>query len=306
MEAQYELRVVGTQRLAGVLVHGTNQLELEYPHIARWTPRPVTATGMSPENGRRKSRATLTTRSRLSLHDALALLKRKLDDTRLPDEVNAAEWAYGTSLTGSAAKGIPLLFVHDWPGGLLEVTKSPRVAWSEGVLEKGFHAMRYAELFNKLMASLSYSEYVTQSGDCGHVYLIPSFTARERRFAAHTENFFKNGRGYSAEQATKPQTIGFSLLLLGWICEKLVTWTNCSRGSRFIGSRAWGPAASIRIYYELALAGQVVSFPKTTVPVGLSYFPKDLVQFSRIWLRAQAKIVFESEHEVGWHFAASE
>ena len=25
----------------------------------------------------------------------LALLKRKLDDTRLPDEVNAADWAYG-------------------------------------------------------------------------------------------------------------------------------------------------------------------------------------------------------------------
>jgi hypothetical protein len=30
--------------------------------------------------------------------DALALIKRKLDDTRLPDEVNAAEWAYGTPL----------------------------------------------------------------------------------------------------------------------------------------------------------------------------------------------------------------
>ena len=30
--------------------------------------------------------------------DALALLKRKLEDTRLPDEVNAAEWDYGTPL----------------------------------------------------------------------------------------------------------------------------------------------------------------------------------------------------------------
>ena len=30
--------------------------------------------------------------------DALALLKRKLDDTRLPDEVNTAEWAYGVPL----------------------------------------------------------------------------------------------------------------------------------------------------------------------------------------------------------------
>ena len=30
--------------------------------------------------------------------DALALLNRKLKDTRLPDEVNAAEWAYGVPL----------------------------------------------------------------------------------------------------------------------------------------------------------------------------------------------------------------
>ena len=30
--------------------------------------------------------------------DALALLKRKLDDTCLPDEVKAAEWAYGVPL----------------------------------------------------------------------------------------------------------------------------------------------------------------------------------------------------------------
>jgi hypothetical protein len=30
--------------------------------------------------------------------DALALLKRKLDDTCLPDEVKEAEWAYGVPL----------------------------------------------------------------------------------------------------------------------------------------------------------------------------------------------------------------
>ncbi|KAH9035724.1 alpha/beta-hydrolase [Lactarius pseudohatsudake] len=358
--------------------------------------------------------------------DALALLKRKLDDTRLPDEVNAAEWAYGAPLADikrlvsrwkdgydwhtyerelnalpmftrtiavdgfgelsvhyvhqrSAAKGaIPLLFVHGWPGSFLEATKIlplltavsadhpsfhvvapslPGFAWSEGMLEKGFHAEHYAELFNKLMISLGYSEYVTQGGDWGHVltlttaskygpkhvkashsnmpicdppsfrenpitllrYWISSFTARERQFAAHTENFFKNGRGYSAEQATKPQTLGFSLAdspvgLLAWIYEKLVTWTDAypwtddevlTWVSVYWFSRA-GPAASVRIYYELAFAGQVVSFPKTTVPVGLSYFPQDLVQFPRVWLRAQANIVFESEHEVGGHFAAYE
>jgi hypothetical protein len=92
-------------------------------------------------------------------------------------------------------------------------------------------------------------------------------------------------------------------------------------------SRA-GPAASIRIYYETAHAEKSPRFPKTSVPVGLSFFPKELVHFPRVcvptipssglflcWtnegcesslLRAQAKIVFESEHKVGGHFAAYE
>ncbi|KAH9056305.1 Alpha/Beta hydrolase protein [Lactarius vividus] len=363
--------------------------------------------------------------------DTLALLKRKLDDTRLPDEVNAAEWAHGAPLADikrlvsrwkdgyewrtherelnalpmftrtiavegfgelsvhyvhqrSAAKGaIPLLFVHGWPGSFLEVTKIlplltavstdhpsfhvvapslPGFAWSEGVLEKGFHMEHYAELFNKLMISLGYSEYVTQGGDWGHLltlttaskygpkhvkashsnmpicdppsfrenpitmlkYLISSFTARERQFAAHTENFFKNGRGYSAEQSTKPQTLGFSLAdspvgLLAWIYEKLVTWTDAYSWTDDEGASPYlltwvsiywfsrsGPAASVRIYYEFAHADNGTRFPKTSVPVGLSFFLKEVMQFPRVWLRAQANIVFESEHEVGGHFAAYE
>ncbi|KAH8981703.1 Alpha/Beta hydrolase protein [Lactarius akahatsu] len=358
--------------------------------------------------------------------DALALLKRKLDDTRLPDEVNAAEWAYGAPLADirrllsrwkdgydwrtherelnalpmftrtieveafgelsvhyvhqkSAAKGaIPLLFVHGWPGSFLEVTKVlplltsvsadhpsfhvvapslPGYAWSEGVLEKGFHGKHYAELFNKLMISLGYTEYVTQGGNWGHILalttaslygpkhvkashtnspicepptffgspivllkcLITSFTSREREAASITENFFKNGMGYYAEQSTKPQTIGYSLAdspvgLLAWIYEKLVTWTDAYPWTddeilTWISicwfSRA-GPAASIRIYYELALSGEVIAFPKTTVPVGLSFFPKDLVRSPKVLLRSKGRIVFESEHKVGGYFAAYE
>ncbi|KAH8990644.1 Alpha/Beta hydrolase protein [Lactarius hatsudake] len=357
--------------------------------------------------------------------DALALLKRKLDDTRLPDEVNAAEWAYGAPLADirrlvsrwrdgydwrtherelnalpmftrtieveafgelsvhyvhqkSAAKGaIPLLFVHGWPGGFLEVTKVlplltsvsayhpsfhvvapslPGYAWSEGVLEKGFRAKHYAELFNKLMITLGYTEYVTQGGNWGHIlalttaslygpkhvkashtnspicepptffgspiillkYWITSFTSREREAASITQNFFKNGMGYYAEQTTKPQTIGYSLAdspvgLLAWIYEKLITWTDAypwtddeilTWVSIYWFSRA--AAASVRIYYELALSGEVIVFPKTAVPVGLSFFPKDVVQFPKVLLRSKGRIVFESEHKVGGIFAAYE
>jgi hypothetical protein len=70
-------------------------------------------------------------------------------------------------------------------------------------------------------------------------------------------------------------------------------------------------------------------FPKTSVPIGMSFFPKEIIQrpracvsivpfYSICWadegciieasslLRAQGKIVFESDHEVGGHFASYE
>ncbi|KAH9025219.1 alpha/beta-hydrolase [Lactarius pseudohatsudake] len=350
--------------------------------------------------------------------DALALLKRKLDDTRLPDEVNAAEWAYGAPLADikrlanrwkdaggrtrklnalpmftrtiamdgfgglnvhyvhqkSAAKGaIPLLFVHGCT--FLEVTKVlplltavsadhpsfhvvapslPGYAWSEGVLKQGFNAKHYAELFNKVMILLGYAEYVTQGGDWGHILtlttaslygpkhvkashtnlpicepptfgtpivllqcLIASFTSREREAEAASQDFFKSGMGYFREQSTKPQTLGFSLAdspigLLAWVYEKLVTWTDAYPWTddevlTWI-SIYWfscaGPAASVRIYYEIGDA--VVGFPKTTIPVGLSFFPKELARFPKVLLRSKGRIVFESDHEAGGHFAAYE
>ncbi|KAH8990648.1 alpha/beta-hydrolase [Lactarius hatsudake] len=161
----------------------------------------------------------------------------------------------------------------------------PVFAWSEGVLENGFRAEHYTEL--TLTAASKYSpKYVKASHSnmpicdppsfCENpiTLLQSSFTARERQFPAHTGNFFKNGRGYSAGQATRPQTLGFSLAdvgLLAWIYEKLITsypWTN-DKVLMWI-SIYWFSRAG------LALADQV------------------------------AKIVFESEHEVVGHFAAYE
>jgi len=359
--------------------------------------------------------------------EALSLLKRKLDDTRFPDEINDAEWAYGAPLADikrlterwrdgynwrvherelnalpmftrsidvqgfgelsvhyvhqrSSVKGaIPLLFSHGWPGSFLEVTKIlplliaaspdhpsfhvvapslPGYAWSEGVRKKGFSPVHYAELFNKLMLSLGYTEYVTQGGDWGHVLTLTTaskygpthvkashtnlpmsdplkfyqaplaflkcvfdslFNSREKQALAVTKSFFETGMGYYAEQTTKPQTLGYSLAdspvgMLAWIYEKLVSWTDSypwedDEVLTWV-SIYWfslsGPAASVRIYYELSKAGQTITFPKTTVPVGISFFPKELVTFPKAILRTKGKIVFESEHDAGGHFAAYE
>jgi hypothetical protein len=91
-------------------------------------------------------------------------------------------------------------------------------------------------------------------------------------------------------------------------------------------SRA-GPAASVRIYCELIGSGDVLALghQQVKVPVGLSFFPKEVGQSPRafvfpfvlcwrsqasMWccrfLRAEGNLVFESEHASGGHFAAYE
>ncbi|KAH9035720.1 Alpha/Beta hydrolase protein [Lactarius pseudohatsudake] len=264
--------------------------------------------------------------------DALALLNCKLELHSTAGRCQHAEWAYGAPLTDirrldsrrrdgydwrtheREVSALPMLtrtiavegfsklsvhYVHQWSAAKCAISLLPAhgffpYAWSKGVLEKGFHAKHYAE---------------------GHVLTLTtaSLYGPKHVKASHT-NTPMDDMGYFAEQSTKPQTLGFRSA-----CSHGYTRSS-SRGigqmrtpgpkTKFWVSIYWfsraGPATCVRIYYELAQVGQVVSFPQTTVPVGLSYFPKDLVQFPRVWLRTQAKIVFESEHEVGGHFAAYE
>ncbi|GAW09162.1 epoxide hydrolase [Lentinula edodes] len=86
--------------------------------------------------------------------------------------------------------GIPLLFVHGWPGSFLEsrkiiplLTKGsgdsqcpvfdvvaislPGFGFSEAPKKKGFSLSQYVEVSHKLMIALGYTEYVTQGGDLG-------------------------------------------------------------------------------------------------------------------------------------------
>ncbi|KAI9450496.1 alpha/beta-hydrolase [Russula earlei] len=150
-------------------------------------------------------------------------------------------------------------------------------------------------------------------------WLLTPYTSREVQGLAASKTFLKTGMGYFMEQSTRPQTIGYSLAdspvgLLGWVYEKLVSWTDAypwkddevlTWVSIYWFSRA-GPAASVRIYYEMEKAGETLNFPKTSVPVGISFFPKELIRTPGALLHAKAKIVFESEHDAGGHFAAYE
>ncbi|KAJ3516693.1 hypothetical protein NLJ89_g961 [Agrocybe chaxingu] len=151
-------------------------------------------------------------------------------------------------------------------------------------------------------------------------HLFTGYTPAEKAGLERTRWFSENGRGYFMEQSTQPQTLGYSLAdspsgLLAWIYEKLVTWTDSYPWdddevltwiSIYWFSRA-GPTASLRIYYEVfkGSTNPFTSTAPTTIPMGYSYFPKELFVLPRRWLKAP-NLVFESEHERGGHFAAHE
>ncbi|KAJ7600260.1 Alpha/Beta hydrolase protein [Mycena floridula] len=133
--------------------------------------------------------------------------------------------------------------------------------------------------------------------------------------------FRTQGNGYFALQSTQPQTLGYSLAdspvgLLAWIYEKLVNWTDeypwdddevLTWISIYYFSRA-GPAASVRIYYEITQHGErnFKWTSKTTIPVGASIFPKELFYAPLSLVKSYRGLVFHAQHEKGGHFAAHE
>ncbi|KAK4061576.1 uncharacterized protein Triagg1_10285 [Trichoderma aggressivum f. europaeum] len=89
----------------------------------------------------------------------------------------------------SRPNSIPLLFVHGWPGSIVEVTKIiralsepkgddvpsfhvvapslPNFGFSDKATKKAFGIQQYAESMHKVMLKLGYDKYVTQGGDWG-------------------------------------------------------------------------------------------------------------------------------------------
>lgn len=71
-----------------------------------------------------------------------------------------------------------------------------------------------------------------------------------------------------------------------------------------------GPAASSRAFYEFEHRQPEGAFPASQrfidVPMGVARFANDTVLLPRLWNRTLGPIVYESEYEVGGHFAAFE
>ena len=134
--------------------------------------------------------------------------------------------------------------------------------------------------------------------------------------------------GYSAEQSTKPQTVGYGLVdspaaLAAWITEKFWSWTDHDGALESVVSRDdlldnlmlyWLPgtgASSARLYWEsFAQVSDWFTAAVTDtvdVPTGCTVFPKEVPRPSRRWAtRRYTDIRYWSEPPRGGHFAALE
>ncbi|MER7849532.1 epoxide hydrolase family protein [Kitasatospora sp. NPDC096077] len=207
---------------------------------------------------------------------------------------------------------------------------------------------RVARAWAELMARLGYPRYGAQGGDWGsgisrelglaapaqvigvHVNTSPTFPTgdpatlgpldRERldtwtRHQAETS-------GYTAVQATRPQTLGYALTdspvgQLAWIVEKFREWTDCGDTPETAVGRDhiltnvmlyWLTAtagSSARLYKESARNGWTEAAP-STVPTGVAVFPHDITLPVRAFAERIDNIVHWSEFDRGGHFAAME
>jgi epoxide hydrolase len=231
----------------------------------------------------------------------------------------------------------------------------PGYGFSEKPARPGWGVERIARAWTVLMARLGYQRYGAQGSDWGtsvsasvgqqdpqHVvgiHLTPplappdpatldDLTERERAALASLEYSAEWDSGYSLEQATRPQTIGYALVdspgaLCAWIIEKFWSWTDNDGRLENVLTRNelldnlmlyWLPrtgASSARLYWEsIRQVNEWISGAVTDVvdvPTGCSIFPKELQRPSRRWAEKRfVDIRYWNEPERGGHFAAFE
>jgi pimeloyl-ACP methyl ester carboxylesterase len=239
----------------------------------------------------------------------------------------------------------------------------PGYGFSSEPAELGWDAARTGRAWAELMHRLGYDRYVAQGGDVGalvtdlmgrqaveglvgyHLNLLtavlavgdqlPKESEQERAAAAAVAAFREDGFGYFLEMATRPQTIGYSLLdspvgLAAWLLDHDTdSYYKISRA--FVDGEPVGnltrdsivdnitlywltgtAASAARSYWEdaRALAASLASGqapPAVTVPVGFTTFPGEIWASPRSWVEAvYPDLAYFNEVDKGGHFAAWE
>jgi len=212
----------------------------------------------------------------------------------------------------------------------------------------GWGVGKIAGAWIQLMGRLGYDRWVAQGGDWGsavttviglmrpqgclaiHVNMplvhpapeeIIDPTPQEQAALAALAYYQEKDSGYSKQQSTRPQSVGYGLVdspigLAGWIYEKMWAWTDNQGAPEDVLTHDemldnimlyWLPgngASSARLYWESFGVGASIPLE---IPVGVSMFPKEIFRTSRRWAEAKMKnLIHWNELDRGGHFAAWE
>lgn len=232
------------------------------------------------------------------------------------------------------------------------VPSLPGYAFSGKPDEAGTSVEKIGRMWGQLMARLGYDRYVAQGGDwgamvtqsiaqtetshCAGIHTTMPIVApdpatfselseREQGALDSVTYYSESDSGYSKQQSTRPQTLGYALAdspvgQMAWIVEKYHSWMDCARDGikhpEHVLSKDelldnvmlyWltnSAASSARLYWESF--GQPNMAP-IDLPTGCSIFPKEIFRTSRRWAEQRfSKLIYWNELESGGHFAALE
>ncbi|WP_227982220.1 epoxide hydrolase family protein [Nocardia spumae] len=241
----------------------------------------------------------------------------------------------------------------DAPAFHVVVPSLPGFGYSDKPATTGWGTEKIAAAWVELMGRLGYRTFVAHGGDWGgnistvlagrfpeHVLGIHTtfaeappglttdgLTAVEREWAEETRDFWggsptRHRAAYAKQQATRPQTIGYSLVdspvgLLAWILDKFAEWSDTEDSPFETISRDrilddvtlyWltrTGASAARIYYEShnSLDPEL----RVDVPSAITMYPRDIDKCPRPWAQQRYRqIVRWSSPETGGHFPSLE
>ncbi|MFM1982631.1 MAG: hypothetical protein RJB22_1350 [Pseudomonadota bacterium] len=224
----------------------------------------------------------------------------------------------------------------------------PGFGFSDKPKTTGWGVERIAQAWAVLMQRLGYDRWVAQGGDWGsavtsaigaqapagclgiHVNMpmarpteaaMQAPNPREMQALAAIKHYQDWDSGYSKQQSTRPQTLGYALAdsavgQAAWIYEKMWAWTD----NQGVPEDAltldemldnimlyWLPGnatSSARLYWE-----SFGSFAprEINLPTGVSIFPKEIMRPTRAWADVtMTHIIHWNELDKGGHFAAWE
>ncbi|WP_439379039.1 epoxide hydrolase family protein [Amycolatopsis lexingtonensis] len=224
----------------------------------------------------------------------------------------------------------------------------PGFGYSDKPATTGWGTEKIAAAWVELMGRLGYREFTAHGGDWGgnittvlggrfpeHVLGIHTtfaegppglstdgLTATERAWAEETRHFWRHRAAYAKQQATRPQTIGYSLVdspvgLLAWILDKFAEWSDTEDSPFETISRDrilddvtlyWltrTGASAARIYYEShnSLDPEL----RVDVPAAITVYPRDIEKYPRPWAQERyRRIVRWNAPAKGGHFPSLE